>query len=44
MNIKQFLKNIKKETWIKFIIYVSIVVLGFGLDRLSKALVVKNLE
>lgn len=44
MDIKQFIKNIKKETWIKFIIYVSIVVLGFGLDRLSKILVVDNLE
>ena len=42
--IKEFLKNITKETWIRIIIYVSIVLGGFALDRISKVLVANNLE
>lgn len=34
--IKNFIKNIKKETWIRIIIYVSIVIFGFILDRITK--------
>ena len=44
MDIKKFIKNITKETWIKIIIYVSIVIFGFLLDRISKAIVVEKLE
>lgn len=44
MDIKKFIKNITKETWIKIIIYVSIVLVGFALDRISKVIVAANLE
>lgn len=38
-----FLKNVKKETWIRLIIYVSIVLFGFVLDRVTKTIVSNNL-
>lgn len=38
------LKKLSKETIKKIIIYLSIVILGFVLDRISKILVVNNLE
>lgn len=41
--IKNFIKNIKKETWIKIIIYVSISILGFTLDRITKSIVSNKL-
>ena len=42
MNLK-FLKNLSKETIIKIVIYAVIVIGGFALDRISKAIVVDKL-
>ena len=42
--IKEFFKGITKETWIKFIIYVSIIVFGFTLDRVTKEIVDNKFE
>lgn len=41
--IRDFIKNIKKETWIKIIIYVSIALFGFTLDRVTKSIVANKL-
>lgn len=44
MGIMRFLKSITKDTWRKIIIYASIVIIGFTLDRITKAIAVANLE
>lgn len=38
-----FIKKLSKETITKIIVYLSIVIIGFALDRISKALVANNL-
>ena len=39
-----FLKKVSKKTYIKLAIYLSIVIGGFALDRISKVLVANNLK